>query len=90
MNLTTSRCVAHSGVTSAGRGSCVFNYGCEMQECNMSYVKVSITTPYKVARKLNQSAPFPAEFVVLGLEILETTCVLGRGREEIEDREEKD
>ena len=30
----------------------------------MSYVKVSITTPYGAARKLNQSAPFPVERVV--------------------------
>ena len=41
-----------------------------MKERNMSYVKVSITTPYGAARKLNQSAPFPVECVLFGLEAL--------------------
>lgn len=85
MNLTTSRCVAHSAVTSAGV-SCVFNYCGDMKECNMSYVQVSITTPHQAACKLNQSAAVPAEHVLFGLDTLQTVCLLGRSREETELR----
>lgn len=63
-------CGTLQGHQCRGWGSCVFNYSCEMKERNMSYVKVSITTPYGAVRKLNQSAPFPVERVLFGLEAL--------------------
>lgn len=69
--------MAHSGVTSAGGGvSCVFNYYCDMKECTVSYVKVSITTLYGAAGKLNQSASLPVEQVLFGLEIYCKPCAV--------------